>query len=187
MANFWDNFKHALHMFRANPGFTFAAVAALALGIGINTAIFTVVDAVLLKPLTYPDPDRITQLLITSPQGDVVSSGMSISDFVLFEQQTSVFQEVAAYDWGGPGSRPQQDSQPGRLARHAADDRGSGGRHLRGLWPYPPDRQLALWGEGLGSNRICNCTGNSSGGGAAGSIAARDARLAAGPDRSVAG
>jgi putative ABC transport system permease protein len=95
MANFWDNFKHALRMFRANPGFTFAAVAALALGIGINTAIFTVVDAVLLKPLTYPDPDRIVQFLITSPES-IVSSGMSIPDFVLFEQQTSVFQDVAA-------------------------------------------------------------------------------------------
>ncbi len=112
MADFWDNFKHALRMFRANPGFTFAAVAALALGIGINTAIFTVVDAVLLKPLTYPDPDRIVQFLITSPEG-IVSSGMSIPDFVLFEQQTSVFQDVAAYDWGGPGfnltgDRPEQ-------------------------------------------------------------------------------
>jgi putative ABC transport system permease protein len=42
----------------------------LAMGIGINTAIFTVVDAVLLKPLTYPDADRIIQFLITSPQGD---------------------------------------------------------------------------------------------------------------------
>src|SRR6202167_2162700 len=101
MANFWDNFKHALRMFRANPGFTFAAVAALALGIGINTAIFTVVDAVLLKPLTYPDPDRIVQFLITSPEGN--GTGISIPDFVLFEQQTSVFQDVAAYDWGGPG------------------------------------------------------------------------------------
>ncbi len=113
MADFWDNFKHALRMFRANPGFTIAAVAALALGIGINTAIFTVVDTVLLKPLTYPDPDRIVQFLITSPQGDIVSSGMSIPDFVLFEQQTSVFQDIAAYDWGGPGynltgDRPEQ-------------------------------------------------------------------------------
>jgi putative ABC transport system permease protein len=113
MANFRDNFKHAVRMFRANPGFTFAAVAALALGIGINTAIFTVVDAVLLKPLTYPDPDRIVQFLITSPQGDVVSSGMSIPNFVVFEQQTNLFQDVAAYDWGGPGynltgDRPEQ-------------------------------------------------------------------------------
>ncbi len=113
MVDFWDNFKHALRMFRANPGFTFAAVAALALGIGINTAIFTVVDAVLLKPLTYPDPDRIVQFLIAWPQGEGDSSGMSIPDFVLFQQQTSVFQDVAAYDWGGPGfnltgDRPEQ-------------------------------------------------------------------------------
>ncbi len=67
MGDFWDNFKHAVRMFRANPGFTLAAVAALALGIGINTAIFTVVDAVLLKPLTYPDADRIVQFLTHLP------------------------------------------------------------------------------------------------------------------------
>jgi len=72
MSDFRDNFKHAERMFRMNPGFTFAAIAALALGIGINTAIFTVVDAVLLKPLTYPDADRIVQFLLTSPQGDLL-------------------------------------------------------------------------------------------------------------------
>jgi putative ABC transport system permease protein len=101
MSNFWDNFKHALRMFRANPGFTFAAIAALALGIGINTAIFTVVDTVLLKPLTYPDADRIVQFLLTSPQGN--GPAASIPKFFLWRQQTSAFQDVAAYDFGGPG------------------------------------------------------------------------------------
>jgi putative ABC transport system permease protein len=111
MSDFWDNFKHAVRMFRMNPGFTFAAIAALALGIGINTAIFTVVDAVLLKPLTYPDADRIVQFLLTSPQGkDAIAS---IPKFHLWEQQTKVFQDVAAYDFGGPGfnltgDRPEQ-------------------------------------------------------------------------------
>jgi putative ABC transport system permease protein len=111
MSNFWDTLRRAVRMFRMNPGFTFGAVAAMALGIGLNTAIFTVVDAVLLKPLTYPDADRIVQFLITSPQGD--GTGISIPDFVSFEQQTSLFQDVAAYDWGGPGfnltgDRPEQ-------------------------------------------------------------------------------
>src|ERR1700683_4461263 len=111
MANFWDNFKHALRMFRANPGFTFAAMAALALGIGINTAIFTVVDTVLLKPLTYPDADRMVRFLVTSPQGN--GPVASIPKFMLWRQQTSAFQDVAAYDSGGPGynltgDRPEQ-------------------------------------------------------------------------------
>ena len=111
MSNFRDNFKHALRMFRANPGFTFAAVAALALGIGINTAIFTVVDTVLLKPLTYPDADRMVEFLLTSPQGNGAIA--SIPKFFQWRQQTSVFQDVAAYDFGGPGfnltgDRPEQ-------------------------------------------------------------------------------
>jgi putative ABC transport system permease protein len=111
MSDFWDNFKHAVRMFRANPGFTFAAIAALALGIGINTAIFTVVDAVLLKPLTYPDADRIVQFMLTSPQGN--GPACSIPKFQEYQQQTSAFQDVAAYDFGGPGfnltgDRPEQ-------------------------------------------------------------------------------
>ncbi len=101
MSNFWDYFKHSLHMFSKNPGFTLAAIAALALGIGTNTAIFTVVNAVLLKPLTYPDSDRIVQFQITSPDGsDAVAS---IPKFFKWKAQTSVFQDVAAYDFGGPG------------------------------------------------------------------------------------
>ena len=111
MSNSWDNCKHALRMFRANPGFTFAAIAALALGIGINTAIFTVVDAVLLKPLTYPDADRMVQFWNTSPNGQNPSA--SVPTFHTWEQQTNVFQDAAAYDDGGPGfnvtgARPEQ-------------------------------------------------------------------------------
>ena len=69
MPNLWNDIKHSLHMFLKNPGFTIAAVAALALGIGANTAIFTVVNAVLLKPLSYPDADRIVQFQSTFPDG----------------------------------------------------------------------------------------------------------------------
>ena len=69
MGDLWNDIKHALHLFIKSPGFTIAAVSALALGIGANTAIFTVVNAVLLKPLTYPDADRIVEIVLTSPQG----------------------------------------------------------------------------------------------------------------------
>lgn len=101
MGNLWNDIKHSLHMFLKNPGFTLAAVAALALGIGANTAIFTVVNAVLLKPLNYPSADRIVEFLLTSPggNGDIAS----IPKFHIWQQQTSAFKEVAAYDFAGPG------------------------------------------------------------------------------------
>ena len=72
MADLWADMKHALHMFTKSPGFTIAAVAALALGIGANTAIFSVVNAVLLKPLGYPDADRIMSVVQTEPEGNAV-------------------------------------------------------------------------------------------------------------------
>ena len=111
MGNFWNDIKHSLHMFIKNPAFTFAALGALALGIGANTAIFTVVNTVLLKPLTYPDPDRIVQFENTSPDGSGTSS--SPTNFQSWQSQTSVFQDVSAYDFGGPGfnltgSQPEQ-------------------------------------------------------------------------------
>jgi predicted permease len=101
MSDLWNDIKHALRMFANNPGFTFAALAALTLGIGVNTAIFTVVDAVLLKPLTYPDAGRIVMFMHTSPQGS--GPVASPTDFHKWQQQTSVVQDVAAYDFGGPG------------------------------------------------------------------------------------
>jgi predicted permease len=98
-------------MFIKNPGFTIAAVAALVLGIGANTAIFTVVNAVLLKPLSYPDADRIVEFELASPDGN--NPIASIPKFHIWQQQTSVFKEVAAYDFAGPGfnitgDRPEQ-------------------------------------------------------------------------------
>ncbi len=101
MANLWHDLKHSLRSLFKNPGFTIAAVAALALGIGTNTAIFTVVNTVLLKPLTYPDADRIVQFLLTSPEGK--GAAASPTKFNNWRQQTSVLQDVAAYDFGGPG------------------------------------------------------------------------------------
>jgi putative ABC transport system permease protein len=101
MGDFWKDVKHALHLFFKSPGFTIAAVSALALGIGANTAIFTVVNAVLLKPLAYPDADRIVACELTGPEGsDAIAS---IPKFQIWQQQTSVFKDVAAYDFAGPG------------------------------------------------------------------------------------
>ncbi|HUB18991.1 MAG TPA: ABC transporter permease [Acidobacteriaceae bacterium] len=101
MGDFLSDLRYSLRMLIANPAFSITAVAALALGIGANTAIFTVVDNVLLKPLTYPDPDRMVQFVETFPEGN--GSAASPVDFNTWRAQTSVFQDVAAYDFGGPG------------------------------------------------------------------------------------
>ena len=101
MDNLLADLKHALRMFAKNPGFTFAVVAALALGIGADTAIFSVVNTVLLKPLSYPDPDRIVQFLLTSPEGQ--GPGASATEFHVWQEQKNVFGDVAAYDFSGKG------------------------------------------------------------------------------------
>jgi putative ABC transport system permease protein len=111
MGELSKDIKHALHLFTKSPGFTVAAVAALALGIGANTAIFTVVNAVLLKPLSYPDADRIVEIELSGPNGNGPIA--SIPKFHIYQQQTSIFKDVAAYDFAGPGfnltgDRPEQ-------------------------------------------------------------------------------
>src|SRR4029077_10080844 len=94
METFLADVKQALRQLRRSPSFTFAAVAALALGIGVNTAIFSVVDAVLLQPVPFPDPDRLVFFMNTSPRGS--GPGASPAKFAQWRKETSVTQDAAA-------------------------------------------------------------------------------------------
>jgi putative ABC transport system permease protein len=93
MEAFFLDVKHSIRMFRKSPGFTITAVAALALGIGGTTAIFSIVNTVLLKPLGIPDPDRLVVLAVT-PSDDNAASG---ARFVYWRSQSDVVQDVSAY------------------------------------------------------------------------------------------
>ena len=95
MHDFFHDVKHSLRAFWNTPGFTLAAVAALALGIGANTAIFSIVDAVLLKPVPFPEPERLVVFQQTGPRG-AFSAG-SPAKFQFWREQTSVVQDVSAY------------------------------------------------------------------------------------------
>jgi predicted permease len=112
METFAADVRHALRMLWKSPGFTAIAVAALALGIGANTAIFTVVNAVLLKPLPYPDSSRIVYVHRTYPQG--IGDSASVPKFTAWKAGATLLQDMAAYDFSGPGlnlaggDRPQQ-------------------------------------------------------------------------------
>jgi predicted permease len=105
--------KHALRMLRQSPGFTVTAISALALGIGANTAIFSVVNTVLLRPLPYPEPDRIVQLMNATPDGNF--SGASVPKYNIWRAQTQVLEDVAAYDAGGPGINMSGGDRPEQL------------------------------------------------------------------------
>lgn len=110
--DYWKEVKSSLRLLRKSPGFTVAAVAALALGIGANTAIFSVVNAVLLKPLAYPQADRMVDFL--APSTAIANNLHNIPEFHFLERQTKLFKELVAFDNAGPGfnltggSRPQQ-------------------------------------------------------------------------------
>ena len=98
MGSFLQDLKHSIRMFLQAPAFTLTAVLALALGVGANTAIFSLINTVLLKPVNFPDPERIVMFMNVSPQGS--GFGASPVKFNFFRSQTDVFQDVSAWTFG---------------------------------------------------------------------------------------
>jgi putative ABC transport system permease protein len=102
--------RYALRMLRRKPGFTAVAVLTLALGIGGNTAIFSVVNAVLLRALPYPDAERLVSVYESLPQGGTGS--VSVPNFHDWRAQSDAFTGLAAYQYGD--FNLQEEQQPVR-------------------------------------------------------------------------
>jgi putative ABC transport system permease protein len=92
---FLQDTHYALRMLRKNPGFTAVAVLTLALGIGANTAIFSVVYAVLLKPLPYTNPDQLFTAFQANKQQGIAETGCSYPNYEEWRAQNHVFSELA--------------------------------------------------------------------------------------------
>ena len=100
MSGFWNDLKHGCRVLLKTPGFALSAIIVLALGIGANTAIFGIVNGVLLRPLPFAEPDRLVQLWHTPPQQQfpgVPRFALSAANYLDWQAQNTVFSSSAIY------------------------------------------------------------------------------------------
>jgi len=120
MGNLLQDIRYGVRTLAKNLGFTIVAVLTLALGIGANTAIFSVVQNVLLRPLPYPDPDQLVEIFNTYPP-QVPRGGLSPGDYADWKQQNQSFSEMGAYVRISQGFNLTGEGEPQRvLASYAS-------------------------------------------------------------------
>src|SRR5437870_10875865 len=101
METLFKDLRYGIRSLLKQPAFALVAVITLALGIGGNSAMFSVVNAVLLRPLQYPESDRIVVLEGINPSKGITQSNMSIPDFADWQGQNQVFEHLAGFIAGG--------------------------------------------------------------------------------------
>lgn len=108
----WQDTRYGARMLRKSPGLTAVAVLSLALGIGAISTIFSFVNGIMLRPLPYPEPDRLVLLDETAFKQGVASMGVSFPNFLDWREQNQSFEGIAAYNTGGfaisGGAEPEQ-------------------------------------------------------------------------------
>ena len=96
----WQDVRYAGRILRRSPGFAFAAIATFALGIGANTAIFSIVDAAVLKPLPYDEPERLFTFKLHNPTTGRVTDGFMPRDFLDWRERSDLFDRMAMIGGG---------------------------------------------------------------------------------------
>jgi hypothetical protein len=113
-----QDLRYGVRMLLAKPGFTLAAVLTLALGIGANTAVFSVIDALLLKPLPYAESVQLVHVYNTYPKGELMMAGTSVPDYLDRRTQAPALADSAI--WQPNSFNLSTQSAPERLNGVAA-------------------------------------------------------------------
>ena len=116
MTTLSQDIKHGIRVLVKSPGFTVVAVLALAFGIGTNTAIFSVVNSVLLKPLPYPNAERLVHFEGINSSKGISDSELSMPDFLDWQKETDAFESMTAFFQSGMVLMS-NDAEPERVPR----------------------------------------------------------------------
>src|SRR5947209_4837523 len=113
MRTLWHDLRYGFRILLKRPGFAAVAALTLALGIGANTAIFSVIDAVLLRPLPYPESDRLVMLWSTMRSQGIPTSGSALPDYREWRDRSRSFEGLAGFYYGdfnlaGAGVEPER-------------------------------------------------------------------------------
>ena len=101
METLLQDIQYGIRSLLKRPGFTAVAIITLALGIGANSAMFSAVNAVLLRPLAFPESERIVLVIGINPQKEILQSNVSVPDFADWQSQNQTFEQMAAFSSGG--------------------------------------------------------------------------------------
>ena len=97
LGNLVQDIRHGLRLLLLNPGFALVAILSLALGIGANAAIFSVLEGVLLKPLSYPDPDRLIAVDHAAPGVNLTSAGIAPFLYFTYRDKSQTLQDIGMW------------------------------------------------------------------------------------------
>jgi putative ABC transport system permease protein len=101
-SDLWQDLRYGLRMLRKHPGFSLVAVLTLALGIGANTAIFSVASAVLLRSLPYQEPERLVHPVSVKPAQSIERGSIPYADFADWRDESNLFERIAIYQRATP-------------------------------------------------------------------------------------
>src|SRR5690349_16485464 len=97
LSHLFQDLRYGMRMLQSKHGFTLAALLTLAPGIGANTAVFSVIDALLIKSLPYADSERLVEVHNTYPHNDLLNAGVSIPDYLDRRAQADALQDSALF------------------------------------------------------------------------------------------